>query len=540
MRSKKSPTRKKNQKEVVDTLQKILDGQNRVDHRLRASRELNRLIRDQQETSKRTDAIAEKTLGKPLQNLSQDEIAELRVLASRQRDHAQNYARVLAALDQAVRELAERDPAAAETVRRALAETARDDLRVPLDAASENIRQNQIGQASETQRRAMDNLQKLADALAERRSDDLEMTLKKMEEAAAELNQLQKDQTALQSQIESLTSKEDDPERKQALEKNADAHETLKAKTEELARRLERLAAKEAADAAKEAARSMNDAAREAKANEPQEAQKASASSEKSLDEAQKQLDASRRKLEADLAMKKFKKLQDAVRHLRDAQSPLNKETERIDLARLSEGVSARAQAAQLRELTKNQRVVREEARAGADLIHGEGVCGYALKEVADVLNQAGDRLEKRETGTETQSQQRRALELLDMLLESLKQNDPTAEKKDESDKPSEENPDAPANKPDADGIPPIAQIKMLKMMQENLNSRTNRLQEAIRLDDRYRGREQTEYDRLAAEQARLAVLVEEILEKKNTTSPQSPLQQEQPQENPAREGGHE
>ncbi|MFM7591606.1 MAG: hypothetical protein ACKO85_07410, partial [Isosphaeraceae bacterium] len=69
----------------------------------------------------------------------------------------------------------------------------------------------------------------------------------------------------------------------------------------------------------------------------------------------------------------------------------------------------------------------------------------------------------------------------------------------------------------DGDGIPTVAQLKMLKRLQAEINARTGELDGKIKAGAKLVAGEQTELDDLKLEQGRLADLLRDLSKPKRT-----------------------
>jgi hypothetical protein len=120
-------------------------------------------------------------------------------------------------------------------------------------------------------------------------------------------------------------------------------------------------------------------------------------------------------------------------------------------------------------------------------------------------MDLAAAQLERRQTGAATVEAERNALHRLQMLLDAL-----TPEKPD-GDSASETEGGGRQPGPQGDGVQTLAELKLLKLLQEEINLRTVELQQSAS------GQGLTEPQRrecqsLSEEQGRLAVLVLELI----------------------------
>ena len=130
-------------------------------------------------------------------------------------------------------------------------------------------------------------------------------------------------------------------------------------------------------------------------------------------------------------------------------------------------------------------------------------------------MDEAAGFLDRHLTAAETQQAQQNAMSRLDLLLDALKPE------------PPENQPNPPAN---AENKPPananqapnqqqnavnLSELKLLKILQEDINRRTAALAQTIGPDEKPTDQQRKEYEQLAEEQARLAELILKMMKEK-------------------------
>jgi hypothetical protein len=155
----------KNQDQVIATLENLLKQLTQWDSNRRFQRDLTQLLREQEETTRSTVEVGRRTLTKELKDLSPQDAADLRILASRQFDHARLLERILQDLENSSPDLQKNDPMAAKIVAIALDQAGRMRIGGQMRSCGDNLRQNQIGQAAEQQDIILEDLRQILDIL---------------------------------------------------------------------------------------------------------------------------------------------------------------------------------------------------------------------------------------------------------------------------------------------------------------------------------------------------------------------------------------
>jgi len=127
---------------------------------------VGQLARDQQALAERTAEVGRRTLTQPLRDLAPRDAEEVKAAAERQIELARLLDRILREMDQAGGELRQSDPATAKTIAGALDQIRRRATSQRMHTASEQIQQNQIGQAASEQKQIGQDLQEILDLLA--------------------------------------------------------------------------------------------------------------------------------------------------------------------------------------------------------------------------------------------------------------------------------------------------------------------------------------------------------------------------------------
>jgi hypothetical protein len=290
----------------------------------------------------------------------------------------------------------------------------------------------------------------------------------------------------------------------------AEEQARLQKETEKLSRRLERLTAERAAASSKQASGEMGVAGQAAAAGNGAGACQGAGAAEKSLAEAARQLEERKRQAELDLAVEQLSRMEDSIKHLAAQQQKVVSETDRLEQIRQKEGDLSRSQLSSLRDIARLQRAIQADALKLADQLAGSGAFNLTLTGAAADMGRAADLLDSRTTGEETHFAEQNALRRLNMLLEALKP-EPPPEKKDDNNGGNGGQGNKGAKAP-GDGIKKLAELKLLKLLQQDIKLRTAELQLAVGAGGASE-EQRRQFTQLSQEQGRLAELMLKMLQ---------------------------
>ncbi|MGD0898099.1 MAG: hypothetical protein ABR915_09715 [Thermoguttaceae bacterium] len=495
----------KGQDDVIASLEAMLGQLRTWDDSRRFHRDVAQLLREQEELVRGTAEVGRETLTKELKDLSPQETASLRILASRQLELARRLDRIQQEMEQAAAALRESDPLAADTLSDALDEARRLAIGAAMRAAGAGLQENRIGQAAETHKQIVAGLQDVLDILANRRQQELARLVKKLRAVEDELKSICQRQEGLRKKMEAAGRGANREQSREELRALGRQQKELQQETERLARRLERLLAEEAGRAAGKAAAEMGRAAEDA-ARGDAAAAKGAETAEKSLDDAVQKLAGRRLRVQAELAMEQLARLEDALKNVHRQQQNALEETRRLD-ALGRQGPLSRAQASSLRDLTLLEQAIRAETARLAGVMAAAGGFHLVLAAAESDMGRAAALLDRRQTGAATQEAQQNALARLDLILKALEPEKPGAQPDgdgggDGDGKPGEQ----------PGGVQALAEIKILKLLQEDINIRTGKLQKAVDAAGKATDEHRPLYDRLSEDQGRLADVVYGLL----------------------------
>lgn len=195
-----------------------------------------------------------------------------------------------------------------------------------------------------------------------------------------------------------------------------------------------------------------------------------------------------------------------------DREQAVIDETKRLDAIRQGAGKFTRAQLLALRDLTTVQRNLKEDTDRLVDKLTAAEVFAQALRGAARNMQLAIDLLEQRETGSDAQQAAEQARRRFVDLNDALKQDEDEASKQAQGDQQQGDGgQDQNDEGPQTDGIPAIAQLKMLLSLQRELLERTTRLSELHESGKPLTPAQLQELESLAKEQGELADLARNL-----------------------------
>lgn len=498
----------KHQDAVIASLERMLGQLARWDSYRRFHRELGQLLRSQEELNRRTLDLGRRTLAKELRDLLPQELADLKVVAREQSELARQLDRLLQGMDETAAQLRPSDPLAAGTITDALDRAKELAIGATMRLAGDGVEQNRIGQAVGQQKQVVENLQEILDILANRRESELARLTKKLREAEGDLTQLAEQEESLRKRMDEA-AQHPEAQRHRELESLAAEQETLREETERMMRRLERLLAERVAETAQKAAEKMGQAAKSSRQGDGKAAGFQAHQAKEMLDEAARQLAQKRRQADVELAMEQLAQLQDTLQSVQKRQEKALEETRRLDRLRESQGELSRAQAASLYDLAREQKSLQSETQDLAGNLASAEVFQLVLAAAASEMRRAGALLDRRQTDTPTQQAEQNALARLGQLLDALKPDPPEEHPGDSGAGRGQGNKNQPSQ---GQAIRNFAQLKLLRLLQEDVNRRTRELDKRPTTTTSPDPEIRRQYAEISEEQGRLATLLMSLI----------------------------
>lgn len=495
------------QDEVIARLESLLGDFSQWDSYRRFSRELGHLRQSQEELRQDTERTRLDALARDLTELDGDQRVSLRRLAERQAELGRQFDKIQTRMDQMRADLGTGDPAA-ETLADALDVARRAAVGGQMRETGRRIEDNQLGDAAQNQQTILRSLQELLDTLANRRVHELENRVSQLRGALEELKELRTKRHELQAKAGQAAAAADPLQRQRELERLQTAAGELAEQVKRLSRRLERLLAEQAAQSLAGAAASLDQAATAAAQTDAPQALTAARQAERQLEQAERQLEETQRTAEQELLHEQLERLEQGIAGLASRQqATLNNTVELDALRRQQEDHWTRAQLSSLGTLAREQRAVGTESASLAEKLAAAPAFALALRGALREMDRAARGLDRQDTGPATQQAEHSALVRLQHMQEALKRDaTPPPDSQQQRKPPDQEN-----KPPPADSTGRLAELKLLKLMQQEVHRRTGEL-EQIRLRAGTLTDEQLAALRqLAEEQGRLAALIWEL-----------------------------
>jgi hypothetical protein len=399
--------------------------------------------------------------------------------------------------------------------------------------AAGNIDANRLNQATQDQKAATQAMQEVVQALDDRREAELDRLAQRMRRAQQRLLELEEEQDRLRKKVEAAQQLNDPAERQQELQRLAREQERLRQEAQDLAQELTRLRAGRASDSLSRASGRMEGAAQQLSRNQGDNAAQEQDDALQRLQNARRELEQARQDVEEELARERLAKVADQIRHLRDRQQTQATESARIQRELLQKGDWTRGLlGGTLSDLARAQKVLAEDtSNLAEEKLKDARVFARLLHRAADAMQQAEERIQKRQKESferwdrgmpldvaaenaadlDIQKAQGEALRRLDQLLEALKPEKNVAfrpAQRQEGDGPM---PPAGSSRPPADGIPPLAQLKLLRALQEEVNQRTADFARKHPDLSRLSPQEKSELQTIRRDQAEIGELLDEL-----------------------------
>lgn len=498
------------QERAIAELQRTLGELATWNNYRRFFRDLGQIRQDQTQLTRDLAELPAANLGKSRNELTPQEQSDLARLQARHDDLARRLEALQGQMQPTIDSLRDSDPIAADVLSDTLNLAMRNALGQQLRSAGSEVQQNRVSKALGNHQQIADALQEMLDVLANKREHELARLAKKLEEAAADLQGLQQRQAGLRKQMEEAAANPNPEERTKQLERLAKEQRELQAEAERLGRRLERLQSQRAQASSNSAARNMASAADSAQSGDTQSSQNSQDDAQRDLEDARRQVAEDRKRVEADLAEELVAKSLDALRGIRDRQAALLEEGQRLAALRSSSGAFTPGQAQSLRDLARDQQSLATESRTLAERLQVAPAFAVALLGAADQMDVAVTALEAREPAAAA-DRQTGALRRLDQLLQAMQPSQRGANANQQNSDGNSSNSSGGSQ----DGIPRIAQYRLLKALQMSLNEETQQLdaelQQLAQRGGSMTAAQRARFAALSREQGRLADLILEL-----------------------------
>ncbi len=498
-----------NQQAVLDSLGDMLAQLSEWRHHRDLTGEVRELIGQQEDLNRETADVGKRTFGKSERQLSPQEQADLARLADRQRKQAQRISGLSKSFEDIAKELEKTSPQAAELLTDADDHLRQQAVAGNLRETANQLGRNQIGEATQQQQQALEDLSELSDILKNKSVSDTETLVKKLKQSREELEPLRKRQEELLRKVEEAEKIADPNERERELERLRQEQQQIRREISSMARRLRRLQARGSGSSLRRASSRMEQAEQLLQEDQRNQAEQEQREVLDDLEQAERELAEEERRAEEQLAREMLERIGDELKSMIAREQTVIEETNRLEALRRQESNWSRAQLKTLRDLAEVQRGLKTETDGLVEVVKAAEVFALALKGAAREMEFAAKRLEDRQTDGETVARESAAKNRFTDLIAALEPDKP---KKTEDPAQDGGGGGAAANAgPQGEAIPHIAQLKMLKTLQEDLIRRTETLDRVQKETGALTDDQKLELDLLAGEQGQLADLMRNL-----------------------------
>jgi hypothetical protein len=462
------------QEEVRDRLGQVAETLDRGEDTWVLSRTLQRLAQQQRELQARTQRAGEQTMGKRPEDLAPQERSELQEIAEQQQRLSDAAQRAIDQLEERAKQMENVDATEAEGMRRAAERGKQSQVPQKMQEAGRNVQENQTSTAESQQQEAADALEQMLQDMNEAQRNRDQALRRILANLLQSLDKLIAEQAAQIQNLEAAIAGDEFA----GLDAPMIALNTNTLAVAAVAR--SDRATAPIADLIDRAARNQDRAIAALRA-EPVDVEKAEQGEKESLrllrlahaearklDEQAKQREADRKKAE----------LRKAYREALEEQVAIQGATEPM----VGRAIDRRERL-QIRALGERQETLRqalEEVRkqtAEIDDDQGAGVFRYAHERLDAATGIAGKKLRAGQADQAVARNQASAVRILQSLLEALDQRSP------DDDEFREEEGSEGGGSGGGSGtpplIPPLAELKLLRAMQQEAMDLTRQLDEA-------------------------------------------------------------
>ena len=480
--------------------------------------EAKQIAAAQEEANNALEEVANnpEMMGKNADQLPPEAKADLENRAARQNELAKQLQNLQDRLGEMANRVAEQDPIDAEGLKEA-AQNSRDrGTTGKMNDAAAQIAANRTNAAKEAQQQALKEVQQLADDIQNRKEKELARLVKQLKESEQALRDLKRAQVENLMKTRQAGQDKDDARRKAELQKLARQEQQIQEEVKRQLQKLQRIrSAQQAARAGQQAMGQMSKAQQQMDADDAEGAQEQQEEALKNLDDAEQELAQARQEAEEQLAQEQFAKMGDLIKSLAERQTKMVEDTVGYDAKKVEAGSLTAAQRAGVRSLAMVEDGLKQETDELAERM-GEGIPVFSLilKKASDSMDKAKSSLQKLDTGEPTQKAEKSAAQRLQQLVDSLQPDKP---KEGEGQQQQQQGGEQQGGQQDGDGIPTVAQLKMLKRLQSEINERTSELDGVVRDGGKLTDDQKTELESLKIEQGRLADLLRDLSKPKRS-----------------------
>ncbi len=501
------------QDEVVRSLESMVGTLGQWDNFSRIAREISQVRSDQDRLASETDELKLKTVVAAAEAPPADRAAA-RQLSQRQLELARRLDKLQTRMEEMLTKLTADDPLSAAALADALDAARRLAIGSRMREAAARLAQVQVGQARESEQQAQDALRQLIELLSMRRDYELARNLAALRQTSGELAGLSARSTRIQAEAAQASSQPNDARQRELQRLKRELEEIAK-RGQELSRRLQRLQAQRAARSVGQAAAA---AARAAGTENTAAMEEQTAEAQRRLEEAQQQLAGAITQVEEELAREQLARVEQMIAGIVVRQKKVIAETQRLEGRRVGDGSLEMSEHAALKSVASEERLLADEVEQLRPQFATAAAFVFALENSAQSMRRAVVLLARGQTDDAVQDAERGALATLEQILNALRSDEePPAGGSPQG----EPNGEPQAGQGDSGGS--IAEIKLLKYLQEAINARTAELEVHRARQGSLTEERQQELNGLARQQGRLADMVLELIKASAPPDDESP-----------------
>jgi hypothetical protein len=474
----------RNQEEIEKTLSDLLQKMEPWTNSREIKGEAGRLLQEQQKLQTTVEQLNKDIPpGKSPDELTDSQKADLESLSDAQKQQEVRTNQLLEKMRRVAEDRKEKDPQGSRELQDASDRARESNITGQMKDAAEQVKQNKLGEANNSQKASVASLKQLLKDLEEHREPELDRLTKKSREAEKELDQLFQDQDRLKKKMKDAEGIADPKQREETLQKLQREQKELQKKAQDLVQRLtkDRTAGRAGQSLAK-AGEKMEQAAQQLSRGE-----KADESMEEALDrldEARAEAEQSTDRVENELEREQRARVADTLKRLKERQEAFNAEATRVQTK--MQGTLTRNERQILRtslsDLIANQKALgREVSEVGKKELNAVPVFSRLVQRSAEAMDEASNRLEEMqkdppapETLPDAQVTRLQALAVrrLSQVMTSLKDENGAGRLSRGEGGAGGGGGGAGGGGGD-DSLPPTAQLKVLRKLQEDVNHRT-------------------------------------------------------------------
>jgi hypothetical protein len=509
------------QQEIANTFGELLRLLEPWGNMSQVQEEARHLLQEQRRLYSEIQAL-QTTRGRNRDDLNGEQQAALDSAGDRQQKLGDRAAELLDKLDRLTRDGNNQDADTADTLREAAAQGRKEDAATRMREAGQAIHSNRLDEAQELQRQAAQTLEHVTETLMGQQERDLERLRKKIQETKRRLDQLSKRQDELRKKIKDADPIANREARSKELQELQRQQEAIKIEAQILARQLTLLGGHQAAEELRNAARRMESAANQLARAEPATGETDAALED--LHEARQALRRVAQEMEEQLSREKLGKTFDELKRLHERQAAATAEWNRLHQQALRKIGWNRVLQASLTDLADSQQELAKDTESLAQgKLSGTPVFVHVLAGASQAMHEAANRMLSHREQTkdhpdqvvedrETTQQQQQSLRYLDQLLTALKRDQelPTG-------RGAAEGQDTRGPVTGENGISELAQLAVLRSLQEAVNEHTTALRARHKGMKKLNDSQQREIESLRHEQRHIAELLDQLTSPRHT-----------------------